>query len=323
MSKWYPLTFQPILKEKIWGGNRLGKLKGLENPKENLGESWEISAVHDNISIVANGTFQGKSLKELLMMYPTEIMGSDVVKKHGTEFPLLIKFLDTATDLSIQVHPDDKTAMEKHNSPGKTEMWYIMHADTDAAITLGFKEDCDESAFAKAIQNNSLSQILNTFTVEKDQAFIVRARTVHAIGGGITLAEIQQSSDVTYRVHDYSRTDVDGNKRELHIKESMQVADYDKATGYDLSSTTTASGRTNLVSTQYFITDSINFENEIELQLTADSFYVIMNLGAVIEIKLDGDNYKCKQAQTFLIPAIVEKVTITAQQAGHLLLIHL
>lgn len=321
---WYPLTFNPIYKEKIWGGEKLNSLKNIQNPISKLGESWEISDVGDDVSIVSHGDLMGKSLKWLLENYGVALLGNKVQERFGDQFPLLIKYIDAAEDLSIQLHPDDKIAMAKHNSFGKTEMWYIMDADEDARLTLGFEAASDKSAFAKAISTKTLPALLNSREVSPGECFFVKPGLVHSIGAGVTLAEIQQSSDVTYRVYDFDRRDQEGNARDLHIDESIAAADYSKAESYILDYTREINGRQKLIETDYFKTDIQQFEGDAAIELhTGESFTILMNVGAPCDLNHKGKSYHFNHAQTYLLPAALNELTVNCEQNGKLLVVHL
>ena len=220
----YPLKFHPILKKKIWGGERLA-YKSKEHD-ESIGESWEISAVEDNISVVSNGILADNDLQELIEVYMGDLVGDHIYEKFGVEFPLLIKYIDANDDLSIQVHPDDETAKERHNAYGKTEMWYIVDADKDASLVLGFNHEIDKATYLQALHQNKLMDLLNVQKVKKGESFFIPAGLVHAIGKGCLIAEIQQTSDITYRIYDYNRKDANGNTRELHTDLATDVIDY-------------------------------------------------------------------------------------------------
>lgn len=320
----YPLTFHPIYKDKIWGGDQLNKLKNIQPPISKLGESWEISDVGEDVSIVRDGSFQGKSLKWLLENHGEDVMGRRVYSKFGTQFPILIKYINAAEDLSIQLHPDNKVARAKHNSFGKTEMWYVMDASEPASLMLGFKEDSNEFAFAKAIKSNNVTALLNSKVTAEGDSFLIKPGFIHAIGAGITLAEIQQSSDVTYRVYDYDRKDDQGNSRELHIEESIAVADYSKAGNHELKYDRKKYGRQELTKTNYFETDILQFQGEYAIELLTDeSFTILMNVGDTCHLSKDGINYSFLNSQTYLIPATLQKLVVHCAGNGKLLVVHL
>src|SRR3972149_1007896 len=199
MSHLYPLKFKPIFKDKIWGGDKIKTLLNKDfSPLPNCGESWEISGVQDEISVVSNGFLIGNNLQELIEIYMGDLVGDQVYQKYGIEFPLLIKFIDAHDDLSIQVHPNDKLAMQRHNAYGKTEMWYIIDADRGAKLISGFNTEVTKDAYIKHLENNTLNLILNYEEVKAGDVFFMPAGRVHAIGKGILLTEIQQTSDITY-----------------------------------------------------------------------------------------------------------------------------
>jgi mannose-6-phosphate isomerase len=219
----YPIKFNPILKDKIWGGNKLNSVLGKETNKNNVGESWEISDVNDNISIVSNRNYEGNSLKELIAENKSNLVGTKNFENFGYNFPLLIKFLDAKTDLSVQVHPDNKMAKKHHNSFGKTEMWYIMDSDDNADIALGLNDNNTNTEIFNHITSQNVDAIFNREKVEKGDSFFIPAWKIYALGSVVLAAEIQQTSDITYRVYDWDRTDNKGQKRELHTHIAEQV----------------------------------------------------------------------------------------------------
>ena len=223
----YPLKFDPILKEKIWGGTKLGTV--LDKPtgdSENMGESWEISGVEGNISVVSEGDLKGRTLVELINEYKGELIGEHVYEKFGDKFPLLIKFIDANDDLSIQVHPDDELAQKRHNSFGKTEMWYVVDAEEGATLISGFKKQTNKEEYLRIFEEGNLTDILNSEDVVNDDVFFLPAGRVHTIGKGLLIAEIQQTSDITYRIYDFDRVDKNGVGRELHVEEAVDAIDY-------------------------------------------------------------------------------------------------
>lgn len=320
----YPIFFKPILKEKIWGGVLLNVIKNIEPTIPRLGESWEISVVENDISVIENGLYKGLNLNQLIEKFPNHVLGEKVISLHGYQFPLLIKYINAAQDLSIQVHPDDLVAMKKHNSFGKTEMWYIMNTEPGSRLILGFTEDCDKDAFAKAISHNTVPDLLNQIKVQEGDAFFIKPGLVHAIGAGITLAEIQQSSDITYRVYDFDRQDSDGNTRELHIEDSIEVSDYKKSTDHIIDYKPHKAGQQNLASSSYFTTDYLHFTGCKRLEIARHkSFMVLMNVGEICDINCNGKRYSLKEAQTVLIPAAVPYVLIKSEGKAKLLTVHL
>lgn len=252
--KLYPLKFTPITYYRIWGGSKLNSAVPKELQMDNLGEIWSISGVEGNLSVVENGELKGKNLKELVKEYQERLVGKKVWKKFGTEFPLLIKFLDTAADLSVQVHPNDLQAKELHNSFGKSEMWYIMDAEPNSELIIGFKKGIQKEEYRKHLEANSLDEILNKIPVQKGDALYIPAGRVHAIGSGVVLAEIQQTSDITYRIYDYNRIDKDGKKRELHTENAARVIDFTPIEKIKSDYETTENQFNTLIETPYFKT---------------------------------------------------------------------
>ena len=225
--KLYPLQFQPILKDRIWGGTKLKTYLNKPITSEITGESWEISTVENDVSVIENGFYEGKSLNELINEFPEQVLGTEVFKRFGKQFPLLFKYLDAREDLSIQVHPNDELAAKRHNSFGKTEMWYVMQADDDARLIVGFKEKSSPEEYIQHLENKTLLNILDTKKVKKGDVFFLETGTVHAIGAGTVIAEIQQTSDITYRLYDFDRVDANGNARELHVDLALEAINYE------------------------------------------------------------------------------------------------
>ena len=223
----YPLKFNPILKDKIWGGEKLKNILNKQTEASNIGESWEVSDVEGDTSIVTNGPLKGQSLKELLSNFKSDLLGEKNYAQFGTKFPLLIKFIDAKEDLSIQLHPNDTLAAERHNSFGKTEMWYVMQADQDSNLIVGFNQDMNAEKYLHHLDNKSLTEILNFDKVQAGDTYFIEVGRVHAIGAGVMLAEIQQTSDITYRVYDWDRVDDKGNERELHNDLAIDAIDFD------------------------------------------------------------------------------------------------
>ncbi len=320
----YPLSFKPILKDKIWGGDELNKLKNVNPAIPQLGESWEISVVENDVSIIENGVYKDLDLNELIIKFPIELLGEKVIQLHGNKFPLLIKYINAAQDLSIQVHPDDAVAIKKHNSFGKTEMWYIMDAVPNSRLIIGFKENCNKEAFAKAISQNTVLELFNEIEVETGDTFFIKPGLIHAIGAGITLAEIQQSSDITYRVYDFDRKDSKGNTRELHVQDSIEVSDYKKSTNHVINYSPDKPGSQNLATNQYFVTDYLHFKGCKRITVKEHgSFMVIMNVGDPCKVICNGVSQNLNTAQSILIPAAISYVLLKASNDAKLLSVHL
>lgn len=299
----YPLTFQPILKERIWGGDKLRFLgKDLPEGACSIGESWEISMIDRDMSEVASGVYIQTSLDALLNRYPEQILGTKIYNKYGKQFPLLFKFLDAKTDLSIQLHPNDELAQKRHNSFGKTEMWYIMQADENARIILGFKKDSSPEEYLEHLKNKTLPDVLQEFYVKKGDVFFIETGTIHAIGGGILLAEIQQTSDITYRVYDWDRVDEHGNERELHIDLALDAINYQKKNPkIDYEKTDNASNE--LIDCPFFTTNFIPLTSTYEVKKTNECFLVYICTEGTATLYYDNDSFEFEKGKTVLIPA--------------------
>ncbi len=304
----YPLKFTPIYLEKIWGGHRLRTILGKDfGNLPNCGESWEISAVEGNISEVSNGFLAGNSLPELIEVYMGDLVGDKVYKKFGIEFPLLFKFIDTNDDLSIQVHPDDEMARERHNAYGKTEMWYVVSAENGALINSGFNQNVSPEQFTEMVEKGELTEVLHYDKVKAGDVFFIPAGRVHAIGTGVLLAEIQQTSDITYRIYDYNRKDAQGNLRELHIDLALDAIEYSHLDEYKTSYTIKENSSTEIVSCEYFTTYILKFSERIEKDYhMLDSFVVYMNLGGRFKIEYEEGEEVVEKGETVLIPANLE-----------------
>ncbi len=307
----YPIQFEPILKERIWGGTKLKTVLNKPIISEITGESWEISTVENDVSIIANGNYKGKSLNEIIKDFPNEILGTSVHTKFGFEFPLLFKYLDAKQDLSIQVHPNDVLA-KKHNSFGKTEMWYIMQADENARIIVGFKESSSKEEYVKNLENKTLLDILDSKKVNQGDVFFLETGTIHAIGAGIVIAEIQQTSDITYRIYDFDRKDANGNERELHTELALEAINFNKVeTQKHYSKNANQSNET--VNCQYFTTNFIPLDGKIEIQKKIESFTVYMCVDGNFKLEYNNVQYFYKKGDTILIPAQINEFELSGK----------
>ena len=300
--KTYPLQFEPILKERIWGGEKLKTILNKPITSKITGESWELSTVEGDVSIVANGELKGKSLMDLINETPNEILGTEVYKRFGKQFPLLFKYLDAREDLSIQVHPNDKLAKERHNSFGKTEMWYVTQADADARIIVGFKENSSKEEYLKHLNDKTLVSILDTVKAKPGDVFFLETGTVHAIGAGLVVAEIQQTSDITYRLYDFDRKDAQGNTRELHVDLALDAINYNKVDTQKKYETKTNASNV-VVDCPYFTTNFLPLENKLEVSKSGETFTVYMCIEGNFEIEYDGFKQSYKKGDTVLVPA--------------------
>jgi mannose-6-phosphate isomerase len=302
--KLYPLQFQPILKDRIWGGTKLKTYLNKPITSEITGESWEISTVENDVSVIENGFYEGKSLNELINEFPEQVLGTEVFKRFGKQFPLLFKYLDAREDLSIQVHPNDELAAKRHNSFGKTEMWYVMQADDDARVIVGFKEKSSPKEYVQHLENKTLLNILDTKKVKKGDVFFLETGTVHAIGAGTVIAEIQQTSDITYRLYDFDRVDAAGNTRELHVDLALDAINYDVVEAQ--TTYLNAKNKSNkMIDCQYFTTNFIPLNGKIDCNKNQNSFIVYMCVDGDFELILNKEKYNYKKGDTVLIPAFL------------------
>lgn len=308
-SKNYPLQFNAILKERIWGGEKLKTILNKPITSHITGESWELSTVEGDVSVVANGEYEGKLLTDLINECPDEILGTAVHERFGKQFPLLFKYLDAREDLSIQVHPNDELAKKRHNSFGKTEMWYVTQADADARIIVGFKEDSSPEEYVEHLNNNSLIDILDTVKAKPGDVFFLETGTVHAIGAGLVVAEIQQTSDITYRLYDFDRKDAQGNTRELHVDLALDAINYKKVNTYKEYSREINQSNT-VVDCPYFTTNFIPLENIKAVENSGLSFVVYMCIEGSFELEYDGIIYKYIKGDTVLIPAAMKSYNL-------------
>lgn len=314
------IKFNPILKEKIWGGDKLVKKLNKDSDKKKIGESWEISGVRDNVSMVSNGLLKGKKLNELIEEYTSDLVGEKVFKNFGTNFPLLIKFIDANKALSIQVHPNDETAKERHDSLGKTEMWYVMESDKEASLIVGFKKETNEKEYLYHLKNKSLLDILNVDEVNKGDIYFIPAGRVHAIGAGVLLAEIQETSDITYRIYDWDRKDVDGNYRDLHTEEAIKVIDYTTEKSYKTNYTTIKNESLPIVSCQYFTTNILPVTKSILINNTAkDSFVIYMCVSGEVTFIYKNNIEKLIMGETLIVPACIKEFEINSDKNSELL----
>jgi len=306
----YPLKFKPIIKDKIWGGSRLRDVLGKE-ASDRAGESWEISGVQGDISVVDNGFLAGNILQELVEVYMGDLVGEHIYERYGLEFPLLIKFIDANDYLSIQVHPGDELARERHNSFGKTEMWYVVEAEADGQLISGFNREMDRETYLAHLQRGTLKEILNYEQVSRGNIFYMPSGRIHAIGPGVLLAEIQQTSDVTYRIYDWDRLDENGKPRELHTGLALDAIDFkhypDYRTRYEVEENSTVTA----VDCPYFLTGVLRFDRPMEKDfILIDSFVIYMCREGEAGITWPGGVVPISKGETVLIPAEVKNLAL-------------
>ena len=317
----YPYLFQPILKEIIWGGTDIRPFKGMTPTQEKIGESWELSHVDGDFSVVTYGADKGKTIDELIREYGESLLGTGVMKRFGTRFPLLIKFIDARDDLSIQVHPDDALAEKRHHSFGKTEMWYVIKATPDAALYCGFSQPIDADEYVRRVEDNSIMEVLKRYNVTAGDVFFLPAGRVHAIGAGCFIAEIQQTSNITYRIYDYNRKDADGKGRELHTELAKDAIDYTFQSDYRTHYTPQPGAAVELVQCPYFTTRLLETETPMMRDYaTLDSFVVYICMAGSVELRDDnGNELTVSQGQTVLFPATTQSVTLKPAPQAKLL----
>ncbi len=325
MNTLYPLKFTPILKDKIWGGKKLKTILNKKDASNICGESWEISGYDGDISIVSEGFLEGNELPELIEIYMGDLIGDKIYEKFGLQFPLLIKFIDAADVLSIQVHPDDAMAMERHNSLGKTEMWYVLQADEGSQLISGFQTQLDKKSYTKLLEAGQLETALNYENVSPGDVFFMPSGRVHAIGKGILLAEIQQTSDLTYRIYDFNRKDANGNLRELHTEAALEAIDFAVYDSYKTNYPVIANKTVNTVDCIYFTTNVMNFNKPVEKDfILIDSFVIYMCTEGEGEILYgEGESVSFAKGETILIPAVLKNLTIKPFKESTLLEIYI
>ncbi len=305
----YPIKFTPIYKERIWGGTSFQSLFKRDISIKGIGESWEISTVPDNYSIVSNGDLSGKTILDLINLYPEEILGNECITKYGEQFPLLFKFIDAKEDLSIQVHPNDELAQKRHQSYGKTEMWYVVNAEKEAHLIVGFNKNTNSEEYSNYLKNNALIEILNKRTVASGDVYFLETGTVHAIGAGCLIAEIQQTSDITYRLYDWDRLDDNGNQRELHTELALDAINYN-ITSSKREYIDKLNQENNIVTCNYFCTNKIIIEASYQWLANNDKFTVFMCVEGNGDLITDYYKESIKLGETILVPACIGKILI-------------
>ena len=309
----YPLKFNPILKSMIWGGEKMRQYKAIDTDQKNIGESWELSGVPGNESVVSNGEFAGRTITELIKEYGAELLGRHVYETCGEKFPLLIKFIDARDDLSIQVHPDDAMAQAVHGQPfGKTEMWYVVSADKDAHLMSGLSAEITPEEYVSRVENNTITDVLCDYKVQSGDVFFLPAGRIHSIGKGCFIAEIQQTSDLTYRIYDFGRLGLDGKPRELHTELAKDAIDYSISEDYRTAYTSVQNEDTPLVECEYFKTHLLDLTEPLSVDIKSkDSFMIVICLEGLGKLKdSEGNVVALKQGETVLVSALADNVTL-------------
>lgn len=308
----YPLKFKPIAKQKIWGGNRLSQVyRHNDSNIEQIGETWDVSGMPDNESEVINGFLANNTLAELVEVYMGDLVGDKIYQHFGNDFPLLVKLIDAQEDLSIQVHPNDEIAAKRHQGPGKTEMWYILAATPDASITIGFKEPIDKETLAKKLADHTIEDCLNRISVKPGEVFLIPAGIIHSIGKGCLILEIQQASDLTYRLYDYNRLDLNGKLRELHTDWALDAIDYEHWQVEKIKPQCAPNDIANVVDHEYFTTNIMRLTKPQEYDLAPiDSFVLISCIHGHVRCNFDDDYITIVDGETVLIPAEMNSLTL-------------
>lgn len=324
----YPLRFRPIFKRRIWGGRRLLDIKKGQYPRtvknERYGESWDISCLDRDVSVVSNGFLKGNNLRELIEVYMGDLVGDSVFEEYGTEFPLLFKYLDCDDVLSVQVHPDDEIAAERHEASGKNEMWYVVSAEPGAKIYIGFRDSgISREEFIRAIAEGRVGEIIQPVDVKAGDAFFIQAGTVHALSKGVTVVEIQQSSDLTYRIFDWNRVDAEGRSRELHTALAIDAVDFGlTAETSRINYKAEADSAVQLVKCNHFTVNLIDVESELVRDYCGlDSFVAYVCVEGSVSLDADGNSDRLSAGEVILIPAEVNEVSLSGK--GRILECHM
>jgi mannose-6-phosphate isomerase len=325
MSELYPLKFEPVLKEKVWGGNALvNRYNKKQLSSAKIGESWELSAIADNQSVISNGFLAGNNIEELIEVYMGDITGDQVFEKFGNEFPLLIKLIEAKEDLSIQVHPGNTMAKERHLAYGKTEMWYILECEKESKIYTGFREGVTREMYQDSLAKGNLADLLNVESVEAGDAFFTPSGRIHAIGAGTVLVEIQQTSDITYRIFDWNRRSSGNEHRELHTDLAIDAIDFNASGKNKIRKDPDLNKSENLVSCEFFITNIIRFNSPVYKEyFSNDSFVVYICIEGEFLIRWDDNSEKVAKGETVLLPAMIKEVSLEPLGEAKLLEIYI
>ncbi|MDY5685224.1 MAG: type I phosphomannose isomerase catalytic subunit, partial [Prevotella sp.] len=307
-----PLKFNALLKSTLWGGDKIIPFKHLDVKQDNVGESWEISGVPGNETVVSDGPYAGKKLNELVAELKGELVGEDNYKRFGDEFPLLIKFIDARQDLSIQVHPTDEIAHRQGKERGKTEMWYLMDSDKDATLLCGLKKQITPEEYAQMVADDTICDAIARYNVKEGDCFFLPAGRIHAIGTGCFLAEIQQTSDVTYRIYDFKRKDKNGNYRQLHTKEAAESINYTVESNYRTEYTAAKNQGVALVQCPYFNTAVYDLDEPMTIDYSElDSFVILIGLkGSASITDNEGNTFTLQAGESVLIPASTKELKV-------------
>ena len=321
----YPLKFKPIFKDKIWGGRKIKEQLGVDyGSLPNCGEMWLLSGLWEEQSVVTNGDFAGDEINDLVETFMGDLVGEDVFDKYGEQFPLLIKVIDANDWLSVQVHPDDELAEKRELGNGKTEMWYVMQADLGAELVSGFNCEMNRMKYIRVMKDNAIESVLNHEPVAKGDVFYIPAGRVHALGPGIMVAEIQQTSDVTYRIYDWDRIDLAGMRRELHIPQSLDAIDFDPVENYKTPYAPQQNKTVQLIDSPYFTTSMLQLQGEMAKDYSElDSFVLLMPVEGKISLEWENGSVFVSIGEVVLIPNVIDKVIIKAQDPSKILEVYI
>lgn len=308
-----PLKFSPLLKSTLWGGDKIIPFKHLDCNQKDVGESWEISGVKDNESIVSAGEYQGVKLNDVVAQLKDKLLGKENYARFGNEFPLLIKFIDARQQLSIQVHPSDEIAKRQGKERGKTEMWYIMDGEPDAKLRSGLKNKITPEEYKEMVDNDTITDAIAEYQVKEGDCFFLPAGRIHSIGAGCFLAEIQQTSDVTYRIYDFKRKDKNGNYRQLHTQQAAECIDYHVESNYRTEYTPEKNKGVNMVNCPFFTTSVYDLDEPMTLDYSElDSFVILIGIkGEGILKDNEGNEVTLREGESILYPATTEAITVS------------
>ena len=298
-----PIRFAPYFKSVIWGGERICRYKGIGQDEDNIGESWEVSAVPGHESVVVEGTYKGIRITELIERFGPELLGRDVYERYEGKFPLLVKLIDANDNLSVQVHPDDELARKRHGSLGKSEMWYIIQADEGAKIYSGLNREMTPDEYVRMVEENTIEEALAVHDSHPGDIFFLPAGRVHSIGAGNLLAEIQESSDITYRIYDYDRRDAHGNPRELHTEQAKDAIDYTFHEEYRSAPADEAIANAMIAECDHFRVHRLLVDGEMRHSFSGSSFTVVMCLEGDVVLEYEEGNMAMRAGETVLLPA--------------------
>lgn len=317
----YPIKFHPILKPTIWGGDKINQLKQIADGQSTVGESWEISAVSGFESVVANGVYQGYDLPSLVRLLKEELVGADNYARFGDKFPLLVKFIDAHDDLSIQVHPNDTLAMQRHHSLGKSEMWYVLSADEGAHLIAGFSQMITPQQYLEKVKDGSFVDVLQTYYVKPGDVYYIPAGRVHSLGKGTMVVEVQETSDITYRIFDYNRKDKKGNLRQLHVVEATDAIDFGDIAGEaKIDYRLTENKSVELVSSPKFTTSVYRLTEEMICNYTElDTFVILVCTEGTCQVVLDDATETICAGETILLPAVTQEAKLIPDKLAILL----